>query len=203
MCTPAVRRSCLADQELLLSAIAGQLSGSSGTAFGASVNIVERDESVSAEVTNVNVLADGAGAAIAVPTGKRDGGGSPITTPVNGVAVVAVSFSDIDSIAVGGTGAGDFALGGSYVENDVEKDINSGVTGNADVTAATSKVHVAAANNSQVDSLGRVELLERRRRRSEPPCRSTASRMISMPWWTMPRQRRQRRHHQRHDARLF
>ncbi len=96
-------------------AVAGAVALSDGTAKGASVSI--------------NLIGD-------VVTAHVDGTATTVDAPV--VDIHAETNSDIDTVALGGTQADDFALGGSVTKNEMDNTVEARVTDGAHVTAATS-----------------------------------------------------------------
>lgn len=101
-----------------------------------------------------------AGASVAYNNIGKNGGnhitsyisGSTVRSINSSVELTAKETSTIKSIAAGGAGSGTFSLGGAVTVNDIDSVVESKISGNSDVDAATTS-KLEASDNSTIKSL--------------------------------------------------
>ena len=104
---------------------------------------------------------------------KADGAGTQVTSSTDLVELNAGSNATIQTIAIGGAGAGTFAIGGSFTKNAITNTVEALATGGAAITADTS-VFLTATEAPTIKSLSAAGR-GRARQRSAPRSRSTTS----------------------------
>jgi len=138
----------------------GGFAGAGTAAVGAAVSTLETNNVVSAFVDeSVEIDADGNGAGQLVPTGSRNSAGAPRQQLAHGLAVVATSWEDIQTLAVGGAGAGTGAVAGSASANNLNETTEAYIRRGARINlslsgGANQDVHVLASDETDVMGLG-------------------------------------------------
>jgi filamentous hemagglutinin family protein len=148
--------SLSANDEADILSIAGNLAVGKEAGFGVSASVTVTDNTVEAYIGNGStVTAKGLGDSIAVYTGEKDSEGNKLTEEMNGLAVAATSFEDIQTFAVGGSGAGKVGVAGSATVTDLNEKtygrIDAGATVNdADNGSASQGVLIRASDRTGI-----------------------------------------------------
>ncbi|MCA9185641.1 MAG: VCBS repeat-containing protein, partial [Planctomycetales bacterium] len=115
---------------VVLTGLAGFTTGTGGAAFGAAISKNEISRTVRATVLGSDTLISGAS-----------------------VDVIASTDADITATSVGGTGASEFALGGSVSINTLINTVEARVAGGASITATGGGVKVAADDDANINAI--------------------------------------------------
>ena len=119
-----------ATDDATIVAVAGSLAYSSdAVAVGAAVSLNDLKETVTARVDDATLQAPA-------------------------ILVEAVADGDVTAITIGGSGAEDFSLGGSFSYNKTENTVEARVTGGAVLTATGGIVHVYASDDTDIEADG-------------------------------------------------
>ncbi|RKY41296.1 MAG: hypothetical protein DRP85_06715, partial [Candidatus Makaraimicrobium thalassicum] len=149
-----------ASDEANLWALAGNISGAGTAAVGIANSTLITNNTTEAYIgENAKVDAKGNGAGIDVFTGIKNGD-TYETENMHGLAVVAVSFEDIDTFAVGGSGAGVAGVAGSAAVSVLSETTKAYIGKSAQVNennagaASNQSVLVRAADRTDLFGLG-------------------------------------------------
>ncbi len=93
--------SLAADHTTTINAQSGASTFGGTVGVGFSNATIYNLDVTNAYINTAQVLANGDGAAIAVPTGQRDSSGNELTSPVNGVSLTATSYEDVTPVSAG------------------------------------------------------------------------------------------------------
>jgi len=141
------------------------ISGGGSASIGASVSTIIRTEITTAYIDDdAAVTALGQGAAIFVPNGTFNSVGDPNLVAFHGLAVVASSYENIDTLAIGAAGGAEVAIGGSVTVNTLNDTttayIGDRVTVNGDNTGAGASQDVLVRAADKTDLLGLAGALQ-------------------------------------------
>ncbi len=119
-----------------INTFAGAVAGAGTGAIALANSTIKTDEDVLATIgAGATIVAKGKMDAAFILNGQRDSSGTKLIDTVTGVAVVATSFEDFLTIAVGGAGAG-----------------TAGVAGSATVTVLDETTHATIAENAKINT---------------------------------------------------
>ncbi|HET9216574.1 MAG TPA: VCBS repeat-containing protein, partial [Terriglobia bacterium] len=177
---PTINVHATTDADITAVTVAG--TGAGGFALGGSISLNEISNALDAHISaDAEILATAAvqlrahdesnigafagsgagagGAAIGAALTTNDIA-STVLAYIDGASVDAASVgieastdSDIDTIAVGGAGAGGFALGGSVSVEEISNTVDARISGGAEIETS-GNITILAADNSDIDGFG-------------------------------------------------